>query len=379
MSGLLNVGVNLVYLRPGNVGGSETYTRELIRHMQELPGVSLTLFCNKESFDTFEPADRTRVVLVSERKFSGVNRVVDENVVLLKHLRKAQIDVLFSPANIGAPALPNRIPQVVTVHDLQHVALKEHFSWSKRMARSLMFRVSCWRCRRIVAVSEHTRRDVVKEFKLPPAKVVTIYEGVDPNLRAPDDRVDATLERFDLGRRSYLYFPAMLTPHKNHAVLLEALATAFPAGGGPQLIFSGKPTEYLAELERLIEERGLGGRVRYLGYVTRAEVLDLMTGCLAVTYPSSFEGFGLPILEAMSCGAPVIASSASSIPEVAGDAAVLVPPDDPAGWAEAVTRLTGDSGFAGELAARGAAQVARFSWSACASATVEVLEAAAGR
>ncbi len=388
----LHVGVNLLYLRPGQVGGSEIYTRSLLR---ALPGaardtglaLALTIFTNGVAAPTFEPAPALRVVAVDPRPcFSQLRRLAAENLALVPHLQRLRLqrrplDVLWSPANFAAVALPSRVPQVVTIHDLQHLHLPSYFSRGRRLARSTLMRASARRAARVIAISEFTRRDLVERGWARAARAVTILEGVD-RLAPPDPaRVAATRARLDL-HAPYVFFPAMMAPHKNHETLLSAFARArqrlAEAGWGPlELVLSGKVTPLKERLDAQARSLGVAPAVRHLGFLDRQDLYDVLAGAQALVFPSRFEGFGLPPLEAMQCGTPVLASRAASLPEVVGQGGLLLDPNDARGWADAVVRVCQDQGLRDGLIARGHAQVEGFSWEQAARETLATLRAAA--
>lgn len=395
-----HVGVNLLYLRPGQVGGSEVYARSLLRAMRGLAGdgheVELTVFTNGVAAPTFQPSqpDRPgasgpglRVVTVDARpRFSQARRLVAENLALVPHLQRLRlqrrgVDVLWSPANFAAVGLPSRVPQVVTIHDLQHIHLPDHFSRGRRLARTVLMRASTRRAARVIAISEFTRADLVARGWADPARTVTILEGVD-RLAPPDPaRVMSTRARLGL-EDPYVFFPAMMAPHKNHKTLLAAFARArrrlMDAGwGGLRLVLSGKVTSLQERLDAQAKSLGVSGAVRHLGFLDRQDLYDVLAGAQALVFPSRFEGFGLPPLEAMQCGTPVVASDAASLPEVVGDGGLLLDPSDAPAWADAIVHVCRDDALRADLVARGRAQVARFSWARAARETLDVLRAAA--
>ncbi len=375
----LRVGMNLCYLRPGEVGGSETYVRQLVRQLAERDDVQLTLFCHGDCARTFESTRGARVVVTSWHPYSAVRRLLDENLRLAVLTRVHQCDVLFSPANFGAPLLPTRLPQVVTVHDFQHDALPHNFSRATRLARTGLFRASFHRAQHIIAISQYTRSAALRDYGVPDHKISAIHEGATEEVIVDAATARRTQRAHGLSE-PYVLYPAMAAPHKNHEVLLEAFAQA--VAGGSQLrhlVFTGKHSHHSRAIRERTEELGLGDRVHTLGFVSRQELWELLSGATALAFPSRFEGFGLPVLEAMLVGVPVIASTAASIPEIAGDAALMVHPDDVGGWADALTRLTEDRELQRDLIARGKDRVAGFTWSLCADRTVEVLRRAAGR
>jgi glycosyltransferase involved in cell wall biosynthesis len=369
----MRIGINLLYLRPARVGGSEVYVRELIRGLARMPEEEYFIFCSRETAATFAKQEHVTLVEVLTQPFTQARRLFAENWRLRRYVAQTGIDVLFSPANFAAPFLPGPLPQVVTVHDLQHIHLSQYFTVSQRLFRSFMFRASFRKCRAVIAVSEFTRRDLIEKFHLSPDFVSTVREGVDLTVVPNLERRELTRHKFLLPAR-FFYYPVTCAPHKNHAVLIEAFAKCqHQSGADLQLIFTGRKTALYDNLEHRIGELGLSASVRHLGYVTHNEVLDIMSLSSALVFPSEFEGFGIPLLEAMQCGTPVIASNRSSIPEVTGEAALHLDPHDANLWAEAMTRILSDAPLREGLVSQGLENVQRFSWDTCAEQTLAVL------
>lgn len=349
----------------------------MVRHLSAQEGVELVLLCAAAAASTFEENSVVSVVRIGVDGYHALRRLRDENFGLLGPVKAKRIDVLFSPANFGAPLLPSLVPQVVTVHDFQHDELPGNFGWSTRLARTALFRVTFSRARHVIAISEYTRRCAIDRYRIAPDRISTIYEG------APDDQQFSSASPGDAAQvaiqRPYFIYPAMAAPHKNHLLLLEAFADFSRAEASHDLVLTGKQTAFSETIAARIEALGLGHRVRMLGYLDRHELMGLVAGATALVFPSRFEGFGLPLLEAMQQRVPVIAARATSIPEVAGDAALLVGPDDRLGWARALGRVASDPVLQAALTAAGLEQARRFSWKTCAEQTRLVLEHAAGR
>lgn len=374
----MRIGVNLLYLRPSRVGGSEVYIRELIKHLGMIGRSQLVVFCSMEVARTMETQSPVRVVPVTARPFSQLGRLLDENFTLRKALRLHPVDVLFSPANFGAPLLGTRTPQVITVHDLQHLRFKSNFSLAQRLFRSIMFRLSFMSAKHVISISEFTRKDILQSYGVSPDKVSVVLEGVDHKFQPSTHLLTEVRERFDLGTR-FFYYPAAMAAHKNHLRLLDAFSMVKDrVGADLQLVFTGAKTALYESVEQRVHDLGLDHSVKHLGFVNREEVFALMTLASALLFPSDFEGFGLPLLEAMHCGTPVIASDQASIPEVTGDAAILLNPRDTEGWARAMQEILENQVLRAQLVERGYTNVGRFSWERCADQTLEVFRKCMG-
>ena len=374
----LRIGVNLLYLRPGHVGGSETYVRAMVQHLAALADTDLTLYCDAKAAATFSTGESTDVVALHDAPFAQWRRLWTENVPLGKRCARDEVQVLWSPANFIAPMLPRALPQVATIHDLQHLWFPEHFSFATRGFRERMFRATFARARHTIAISAFTRDDVCSRYGVSSDRITAILEGVDRLETPPADTCERVIG--DLGiSRPYLLFPAAMMRHKNHGFLVEAFAELVTGlGVDAHLMFTGQRLEPYGSLMDTAARLGVGERVRHLGYVGRQELLSILTGASAMVFPSRFEGFGLPLLEAMQCGTPVIAAPSASIPEIVGSGGLLVPLDDPTAWAEAMRDVLEKPGQSASLIAAGRQNLERFSWHRCALETRDVLAQVAG-
>jgi glycosyltransferase involved in cell wall biosynthesis len=233
----------------------------------------------------------------------------------------------------------------------------------------------------VLADSEATRQDLVRYYHIPLAKIAVVYPGRDETLVPVVDPEALALVRahYDLAE-PYLLYVGTLHPRKNLVRLVQAFALLLgsvpPGRVNIQLVVAGQKGWLYDEVFAQVRKLGLTGRVVLTGYVPDADLPALLSGALAFVFPSLYEGFGLPVLEAMACGTPVICSNVSSLPEVAGDAALLVDPLDTESLAEAMAKLVTDEGLRQELVERGLRQMQRFSWRRCARETLDVLEGA---
>lgn len=294
-------------------------------------------------------------------------RIPWEQLVAPLLLRRSRAD-LFHGVHSVVP-LATRTPSVVTVHDLAFIRFTQTFRAYNRAYLDFATRLSVRRAARVLVVSEHTRREVVGMLGVPPEKVVVTPNAVRDHFRPPER---AALEAFraqkGLPERFVLYV-GTLEPRKNLTTLLEAYATVARSHDAPLIVGGGKGWLYDAVFKR-VEELGLRERVQFVGYVEEEELPLWYAAANVFVFPSIYEGFGMPPLEAMACGTPVIASNSSSLPEVVGDAGITVPPHDPAGFAEAIDRVLSDAELRQELRERGLAQARRFSWRTTAERTL---------
>jgi glycosyltransferase involved in cell wall biosynthesis len=282
-------------------------------------------------------------------------------------------DVLFVPAHVLPLVCPSR--SVVTVHDLGYLHYPEAHTHWQRAYLAWSTRWSARHATHLLADSIATRDDVLAQGLAPAEKLTVVYPGRDQTMRPVSDRETLSALRFrlDLGPR-YVLHVGTLHPRKNLVRLIEAFALL--GDEGLQLALCGERGWLPRSIERRVQELGIADRVRLVGYVDDRDLAALYSAAACFAYPSLFEGFGFPVLEAQACGTPVVASNSSSIPEVAGDAAVLVDPLDTTSISRGLERALNDEELRRGLVERGFANVARFSWVRCAEQTLDVLEMA---
>jgi len=283
-------------------------------------------------------------------------------------------DVLFVPAHVLPLIHPRR--SVVTVHDLGYL----HFPTAHRTVDRLYLDWSTrWNAQQATALladSAATKADLARAYRVDPAKVHVVYLGRDETLAPVADpaALAEMRERYGIAGR-YLLYVGTLQPRKNLGRVIEAFAAIYQdwGSGGLQLVLAGKRGWLYDDLFAQVDRLGLAGRVIFPGYIPDEDLPALLSGATAFVFPSLYEGFGIPVLEAGACGVPVITSNTSSLPEVAGDAALLVDPHDVDAIAAAMYRLVTDDALRAELARRGQENVKRFSWEKCARETLAVI------
>lgn len=289
-------------------------------------------------------------------------------------------DVLFVPAHV-IPLL-HPAASVVTVHDLGYLHYPQsHRTWDRRYL-DWSTRWSAQQAAAVLVDSAATGRDLAQAYGISAAKIHVVYLGRDESLRRVEDLdlVARTRARYNLGER-YLLYVGTLQPRKNLVRVVEAFARVISQLdlSDVRLVLAGKKGWSYDALFARVSQLGLDDRVVFPGYVADEDLPALLSGAIAFVYPSLYEGFGIPVLEAGACGVPVITSNTSSLPEVAGDAAILVDPHDVDAIADAMSRIIADEALRAELARRGLENVERFSWEKCARETLAVLEQVAKR
>lgn len=300
--------------------------------------------------------------------------VIWQQLVLPRRLAQGDVELLFSPLNTMPLSCP--VPAVVTVHDLTAMLYGETHTAKLRWSILPFLRPSLERAARLVAVSRATADDLAFHFPQCKGKIEVVYSGVDPEL-APGRPDDIAAVRAELAAPDgYILYVGTLEPRKNVGVLLDAWESLTgDAKAGLPLVVAGDPGWKSRRLARRLAALGDRG-VRYLGRVERSRLVTLYQGARVFVYPSLYEGFGLPVTEALACGVPVVTSNRSSLPEAAGDAGILVDPTDAGAVAQGIAAVLGSPGREAELRQRALAHARRFSWDQTADEMEEVFSAA---
>ena len=276
-------------------------------------------------------------------------------------VERAKIDVMHFPFQ---GAFLTDIPSIYQPHDLQHLHLPQFFSRRERMRREVLYRAFCAKAQIVAAMSSWARSDLIRQYGLGAEKVVVVPGAPALGAYPTPGRTDlsALVDKFGLPD-AFLFYPAATWPHKNHLGLLRALSILRDQHAQRvQLVCTGLQNGFFSEIERQVRNLKLQDQVRFLGFVTPLDLYCLYVLCRCVVFPSRFEGFGLPVIEAQLAGAPVACSSLTSLPEVTGDAAITFDPEKPKEIAEATLRVWRDETLRRTLVERGRTNVARFSW-----------------
>lgn len=400
----MRIGVNTLPLFPGQIGGTETYTVNLLTHLAAIDRQhTYYLFVAHYNRDLFNaqfqcpnvvtvPTLSLQGLRYAERgpaKVAGsVGRRVPRlsrwlvnaiaNAHMLAGIRRHKIDVWFCPLINLAPR-HRRLPCVVSIPDLQPEFYPDFFRKDLLEWRRRGLSVSCHHATKVITFSEFSRSTMVERYGIPPEKIHVIPHGVgDEFLLPPDDVALKDVKAKYALPHDYAFYPANTWPHKNHTTLLKAL-DLLQKKHGLQLpcIFTGVERGGHQGFLKAVEELDLTRQVRLLGYVEKRDMPLLYRGARLLIFPSLFEGFGLPLLEAMASECPVVCSNAASIPEVVGDAALLLDPRDPEVIADAIHQALTDEDLRHRLIRAGRERCRHFSWERTARETLKVLEEAA--
>lgn len=363
----MRVGVDLLYLIPGETGGRETYARELLPALLDLaPELELVAFVNRDCGPQLarELGAGVRAVVLPVSARSRAQWALGELALVSVAASRARVELLHSMANF-APAW-GRFRRVVTIHDLQYRAVPELLSPPVRAATGALVSLAAHRADRIIAVSAAGGQEIVAGLDIDRERIDVVPNGVRPPPRPPD--TGPLRKRLELGQRRVALTVASHLPHKNLPTLIDALAR-IDAPVRPVLVIAGHGTDD-ETLRSKASAADVSGDLRLLGSCTpeKLESLYALADCLVLA--SLHEGFGLPVVEAMARSLPVSCSDIPALREVAGEAALYFDPREPREIAVKLSELLADGALARHLAERGLARAAQFSWSAAAEGTL---------
>jgi glycosyltransferase involved in cell wall biosynthesis len=338
------IGISLLTLNQDAAGGTLTYARELIGALARVGELEYRVFVPSTAPNAADglPSKIVRAFPASSSRFgraAGLGLATLAPRLLQRTLQPSGLDALHFPLTAMLPQVDS-LPAAATIHDLQHEAFPQFFSKGQLAYRRRVYGRSIGRSRIVIADSEHVRGELIDRYRLEPERVRVIHLAVDHQGFTPDGRT----------REPFLIYPANFWPHKNHDRLFQAFA----------LVRSERPELRLVLTGADHRGRMLPAGVESRGHVPLAALVELYRSAAALIFPSLYEGFGIPCLEAMACACPVAASRVASLPEVCGDAAVYFDPESVADIARAIDDvLTGPP-------SHGIEQASRFTWDECA-------------
>jgi glycosyltransferase involved in cell wall biosynthesis len=348
--------------------GNETYVRGLLSGLASIGGVTVAA--------AVEPGDQGRerwgdsITRLPLPTTSSVRRLAGDLARLGERWRA---DIVH--ATYIAP-YRSRCPVVVSLHDVSFKRYPEYFSWRDRALFSLLLPSSLRRASCVLTLSSHARDEIKRFYPELQTPIYVVPAAAGDSFRPlAAAATETALERHRV-RRPFLLAVGSLQPRKNLARLVEAYALLRAGHPETQLVIVGPGGFRASWIHQMIADRGLAGSIRLLGYVAEDDLVALYNAAVGLVYPSIYEGFGLPVVEAMACGRPVIAANTSSLPEVAGDAAILVDPFSVPALHAAMATLLTEPDTAAALATRGLARAGEFSWQRTAAAAVEAYRAA---
>jgi glycosyltransferase involved in cell wall biosynthesis len=353
------IGINLLWMVPGVVGGSETYMARLLRGLAERStAFDYTIFALpqfKEAHPVIAKTFKMAYAPVSGQWKSF--RIAGENTWLVQQCRKRKIALVHYAGGV-VPMIRTSRP-VLTIHDLQYLYYPEYFTKTKLNYLKVMVPRSAESARLVLVPSEYTRRTVIERLNIDPSIVIVVPHGVSP--REGKEATEEIRARYDISGPFFLY-PAITYPHKNHLVLIDAFAKVLKTHPETTLVLTGAKGSMEVRMRSAIQGLGVGDRVKRLGYIPSDDLDALYHEAVAMTFPSRFEGFGAPVLEAMARGCPVIAADATALPEVVEEHGCLVSPDNSDHWAQAMTEVLDDTELRNRFAKSGLERAREFTW-----------------
>jgi glycosyltransferase involved in cell wall biosynthesis len=345
----VRIAVHLRGFRHAEMGGLENYVRNVVGRLDSRHDLTIYV-TDGQAARIREFAPHAELDTVEDSRIG---------VSIADRLDTAAHDVLFCPTAFLDPQDPP-LPCAVELNDLMHEFLPGGLREEDLAFRRERYAAAARRADVVLTPSRFSRQTIVDRYGVPTERIAISGRDVDLAFRAPPR--PALVAMLGLPPR-YLHFPANFWPHKDHATALRALARLDGAHGEVALVLTGAVETGWADVAEQVGALGLAPRVRMLGYLERPELVEVLRGAHALLFPSRFEGFGAPVLEAFHVGTPVVATTAGAIPEVAGDAALLVEPGDAKGLAQAATRVLDDGELAEELVERGRHRIGAHDWS----------------
>ncbi len=379
----LRVGFSLFTMTPRLMTGTANNARAVVGGLADPEhGVDPVLLVNRLMLAHLAPWSAPPLPVVEIRSLTVRDTplarlaMIGRALVLPSPTRRQvprNLDVVHYPLTLSFPRTEH--PRVVTLHDVQHHDLPEFFTPAQRRWRRYAYDDAARSADVIVTTSEYTKSRIVERLDINPERIEAILLGIDHSLFAPAGTGDERLVvNFRLNER-FLLYPAALWPHKNHPTLIDALALM--ADREIELVFTGPSLGGLDRLMAHAAREGVSSRVRHLGFVSTPQLAALYRRAEVTVFPSLYEGFGMPPLEAMACGCPVAVSAVASLPEACGDAAAWFDPRSPEAIAIAIDGLLADEALRADLTHRGIRHASAFTWRAAAAGHAAVYRRAA--
>jgi glycosyltransferase involved in cell wall biosynthesis len=377
----MNIGLNAIGFVPGRMGGVESYFRNLLFNLQRVDkSDNFIILCNRiyaKEFNFFNPPFRLESYNYSQPSLPWLLRGGLKNIMgfdpLAPRINRLHLDVVHHPFTVLDP-MHLKAPSVLTFWDMQQEFFPEYFTSWQLYIRGKTYKKSAELAKRIIVSSIFTKNCLVEYYGIDGNKIDVIYIGYGQNYKEISDVsiLDLVKNKFSLDA-PFLFYPAAAWPHKNHRNLLSAFKILLGVQGFEgKLVLTGVPVAGTADLSSTIRRLGLQEHVRSLGYVPSEELPALYNLARMMVFPSLFEGFGIPIIEAMACGCPVACSNTTSLPEIVRDHGILFDPNSPPDMAEKIWAAWNDETLLENFRNKGMERVREFDWATAAEKTVAV-------
>lgn len=367
----MNIGYDGSRINVSQRTGTENYSYQILKHLLQIDQQNnyMVYSRSKLSDQSLEAGNVTNKVINMRRLWTQAGLAYE----VIRH----KPDVLFIPAHTLPVFRPLNLKTVVTIHDLGAEYLPQYHQFPAKLYLNRSTEYAAKYATHLIAVSEYTKKDLISKMGVDSDRISVVYEGVDQTELLPksDQDIQAIKLKYNI-HQDYILFVGTIQPRKNLVNLIEAYAKLLPQN--VQLVIAGgkgwmSDDIYAAPARLKIEDK-----VTFLGYIDEEDKAALYSGASATALISHFEGFGLPIVESMACGTPVIASDASSLPEVVGEAGILVPPNDVDAISSGLNEILTNHKLRQSLIESGFDQASKFNWSDAASQTLRVIERVAG-
>jgi glycosyltransferase involved in cell wall biosynthesis len=371
----LRIGINALFLLPGKVGGTETYLRNLVKSLVKIDHSDheYVVYINKESVGVFDQlASSLQVVLCPIAAGNRPIRILWEQFILPVQIWRHKIDILLS----GGLTSPFFCPatSILALHDIQHVNQPRNYSWLYHFFLKTIIYWSAKTADGIITISHKVKQDIIRSYKIPRERICVTHLAADHHVFFPrnTDEVESARKKYRLPQ-SFLLYPASSLAHKNHQRLFEAMKLVTEAVKETHLVLIGPRNEGANRILASIAGMDLQKDILLLDWLPFEDIPLLYCASQLLVYPSLDEGFGLPILEAMACGIPVVCSRIEPMTEVAGDAAIYVDPYDPKNIAEGVLSVLKNDPVRQRFIEYGLKRSKEFGWDKTASSTLSFL------
>lgn len=370
---IMRIGIDATAL-PAQPVGVGNYIIQFVKALAKMDiDYELIVFAQKGKRDLFDiPNDENlHWVIVPDK--SPMYRLIWEQTTFPRLVHRAEVDLLHSlhytqPVRLGCPS-------IVTIHDMTFFLFPDLHTRSKRLFFPFAIRSSVRRADALIAISESTRQDSIRLLGVSPQKIFTTQLGITDEFRVVKDNelLAKVRKKYDLPEEFVLYV-GLVEPRKNIPFLIRAYKSLADEGIKHNLVIVGRIGWMYQEVFKQIEELGLEGRVQFTGYLPQDDLPMVYNLASLFVYPTKYEGFGLPALEAMACGTPVVTTAISSLPEIVGDAGMLIPPGDEQALASAMAEVLHDSTLFNQLRTRGLQRSEHFTWERTAQQTLKVYQ-----
>lgn len=376
----MKIGVDIRTLSEGKMTGVEVYALNLLRHLFLIDKTNnYKLFTNSFHLQQKNFTDFSNLPNVEIKSYGFPNRLLNSSFKILNYPKIDKllggVDVFFTPRYLFQ-SLSKNCPLIITVHDLSFIRDKKFFSIKQRLWHWLVSdKNACEKAKKIITVSESTKKDIVSIFKIPPEKIAVIYPGINHdifNITRDERKEEGLRSKYNI-KKEYILYLGTIEPRKNVLSLIVAYEKFHKATDNIDLILAGNLGWLYNEVLNKINWSIYKKDIKLLTTVTEEEKPSLYRMARLFVFPSLYEGFGFPPLEAMACGVPTITSMASSLPEILGDASVYVNPYNVSQLTLAIDNLIADKNFCAKIVASGIKQVQKYSWDKTAKETLELI------